>query len=86
MKRSRPRPVLIYGCVMAGLSALITYADITNLVREDVLNWIRLFTTILGAVGGAVWAQSRVTPLSDPRDDQGRELAPVPETGPRVIR
>ena len=80
--RPRPRPVLWFGIVIAVLSAISESADAVNLLPGRVFPWIRLALTVAAAVGGAVWAQSKVTPLADPRD---RDLHPlVPEAVRRM--
>ena len=83
-RKSRPRPVLVYGVVIAVLGAVAESADAANLLPGRVFPWIRLALTVAAAVGGAVWAQSKVTPLSDPRDDAGNPLVPLPPT--RTVR
>lgn len=78
----RPRPVLIYGIVLAVLSALSESADAANLLPGRVFPWIRLALTVAAAIGGAVWAQSKVTPLSDPVAADGTTpLIPDPSAG-----
>lgn len=74
----RPRPVLIYGCVMAALIVLTTSADAANVIPDSVLVWLRLATAILGGVGGALFVQDKVTPLSSPQAADGRALVPSP--------
>lgn len=75
--KKRPRPVLIFGVVVAVLSVLSESADALNVLPGQVLPWIRLGLTLATAIGGAVWAQSRVTPVSDPHDSLGRPLVPA---------
>lgn len=74
---NRPRPVLIYGAVLAVLTVLTTSADATDLLPDSVLLWLRLATAIVVALGGALFVQARVTPTSDPRDDDGTPLRPI---------
>jgi hypothetical protein len=75
---SRPRPVLIYAAVMAGLTALTGYAGLDQLVPAAAVSWLALLTVVAGAIGG-VLVQGQVTPVSDPRDRYGRRLvAPSP--------
>ena len=80
----RPRPVLIYGCVMAVLIVLTTSADAANVLPDTVLIWIRLATAILGGVGGALFVQGQVTPLSDPRTKNGVPATLVPRARMRA--
>lgn len=74
----RPEPVLLFGIAVAVLEVLNESADAVNLLPAQVFPWVRLMLTLAVAVGGAVWTRSRVTPVADPRDDEGRVLAPVP--------
>ena len=73
----RPRPVLVFGIVVAVLEVLSESADALNVLPAALLPWIRLGLTLATAIGGALWAQSMVTPVADPRDDLGRPLIPV---------
>ena len=73
----KPRPVLIFGGVLAGLTAVTTYADVENMIPGTVLNWIRLGTAV-GAVVWTFYVQSVVTPLSQPVAKDGRTLVPSP--------
>lgn len=75
-RRKRPRPVVIFGAALAGLGALTTAADVTNVLPEGVLTWARLVFIVGGAVFGSLYVQKQVTPLSDPRDAAGRRLVP----------
>ena len=81
----RPRPVLIYGCVMAVLIVLTTSADAANVLPDTVLIWIRLATAILGGVGGALFVQGQVTPLSDPRTKNGLQSCPLKSAPGRKV-
>ena len=76
---SRPRPVLIYAAVMAGLSAVTGYAGLDQLIPSQAVAWLALVTVVTGAVGG-VLVQGRVTPVADPRAVDGRPLVPNPAT------
>lgn len=74
----RPRPVLVFGAVIAGLSVLSESADALDLLPGPVLPWVRLTLAVATAAGGALWAQARVTPVKDPVGDDGRPLIPAP--------
>lgn len=75
----RPRPVLIYAAVMAGLTTATGYAGLDQLIPSGAVAWLALVTLVVGSVGG-VLVQGQVTPVSDPRDQYGRRLA-VPAPG-----
>ena len=74
---SRPRPVVIYGAVVAGLQALLGAGDLLNVIPDSVARWLQLTLVVLVAVGGALVVQAKVTPLSDPQDDRGVPLVAV---------
>lgn len=77
MKQSRrPRPVLIYAATMAGLTTLTGYAGLDQLIPSSAVAWLALVTVVVGSVGG-VLVQGQVTPVADPRDQYGRQLASV---------
>lgn len=71
----RPRPVLIFGMVLAALTAVTTYADAENIIPNPWLNWLRVATAVLGAAG-AFYVQTKTTPLSDPKANDGTPLVP----------
>lgn len=74
----RPRPVVVFGIVVAVLEAVSESADAANVLPGSVFPWIRLALTLVTAIGGALWAQSKVTPVKDPRDNDGRRLIRAP--------
>ena len=79
---NRPRPVLVFGIVMAVLTAVSESADAADVLPDQVFPWVRLAILVTSAVGGAVWAQSQVTPVSDPRTNAGVPLVPDPRGRP----
>jgi hypothetical protein len=84
---ARPRPVLIFGVVVAVLGVLNESADAANLLPGPVFPWVRLLLSVAVAVGGALFVQARVTPLADPRDEVGNSLVPkTPYAKGGVIR
>jgi hypothetical protein len=72
---SRPRPVVVYAAVMAGLAAVLGFGGLADLIPAVAIAWLTLATAVISAVGG-VLVQGVVTPLSDPRDAEGRRLLP----------
>lgn len=76
--QNRPRPVLIYGALVAGLQALLSTADLANLLPEKVIDILNIVLVVLLAIGGALFVQTKVTPLSDPQASDGRALVPSP--------
>lgn len=79
----RPRPVLIYAAVMAGLTALTGYAGLDQLIPSQAVAWLALATVVVGAVGGAL-VQGQVTPLADPRAKDGGPLVAADSEGWRT--
>lgn len=75
---NRPRPVLIYGALVAGLQALLSAADLGNLMPQKTIAILNIVLIVLLAVGGALFVQTKVTPLSDPQAADGRTLVPSP--------
>lgn len=74
----RPRPVLIITMILAGLAAVTGFAGLADLLPAGVILWLLLVQAVAVAVSG-VYLQSVVTPVSDPRDQYGRQLvAPQP--------
>ncbi|WP_244933157.1 hypothetical protein [Micromonospora tulbaghiae] len=71
----RPRPVLYLTMALAGLAAVTGFAGLADLLPATVILWLLLVQAVAVAVSG-VYLQSVVTPLSDPRDDDGRRLRP----------
>ncbi|AYF32212.1 hypothetical protein CSH63_33195 [Micromonospora tulbaghiae] len=61
---------------LAGLAAVTGFAGLADLLPATVILWLLLVQAVAVAVAG-VYLQSVVTPLSDPRDNDGRRLAPV---------
>lgn len=69
-------PVVLANMVAATVSALIV-----ALVSLDVLPWtgeqqaaVVAAVVALVNLGAALWARRQVTPLADPRDDEGEAL------------
>ncbi len=94
---SRPNPVLWYTALMAGGAAFLSFAGLADLMPKTAIAWVSLVLAVAGAMGG-VLVRGQVTPLSDPRDNDGNKLEPVgvdvrdpgddgtPETLPDLLR
>ena len=74
-RRKRPEPVRILWAVIAGLSALLGVAGLTDFVPKDVVFWLGVALAVLTAVAGES-VRNRVTPVSDPRNAAGTPLTP----------
>lgn len=74
------RPVVVYSAIVAGLTALLGAAGLSDLLPKSVIAWLNLALVVLVAVGG-VLTSSATTSLSDPRDARGRTLVPAPTPG-----
>lgn len=76
MGGGRPRPVVWHGMFMAMSAAFLGFSGLADLMPKTVIAWIMLVVAVVGA-GWTVYVQGEVTPLSDPRDNEGRKLEPV---------
>ena len=83
---NRPRPVLIYGVVVAALQALLGVADLTNLMPGKTIATLNTLLIVLIAIGGALFTQEKVTPLSSPQANDGTPLVPKDMTGRSTSR
>lgn len=65
--------------VMSILAALQLLAGASAFIDVIGMKWAALaMAVVLSAqLGLQFWVRGEVTPLSDPRDNQGRELVPV---------
>lgn len=71
----RPRPILSINAVLVFFQLLTAGAAFTDAFGPKVAAMaILVIASIQG--GLAFYQQGLVTPLSDPRDDQGRQLVP----------
>ena len=73
-------PVLVAMSILAGMQALISAAGFTEALPAQVALWIVLAVAALQA-GVQFYVRGEVTPLVDPRDNDGRRLVPEPEPG-----
>lgn len=64
---------MVLTAVGAVLAALIGTAGMSDIIPKQVMAYLILGNAVLAAVLGAV-AQSKVTPLSSPRDEDGERL------------
>ncbi|MEU7525446.1 hypothetical protein AB0A74_06920 [Saccharothrix sp. NPDC042600] len=78
---SRPRPLRTIGSIVGGLTALVAglvgaglLSPGTGTAIEGVINAV---VVLLGTLGIVVTAERKVTPLSDPRDNDGTALVPA---------
>lgn len=76
----RPRPVRIAASIVGGLTALLAGlvgSGLLTATQGDALTGIiTAAVTALGAFGYVLTTERKVTPLVDPRDNQGRPLIP----------
>ena len=78
-------PVLVAMSILAGMQALISAAGFTEALPAQVALWIVLAVAALQA-GVQFYVRGEVTPLSDPRDNEGRRLVPLDPDGGYVGR
>lgn len=81
---SRPRPLRTAASIVGGLTALIAglvgSGLLTSTQGNAVTGVITAVVTALGAFGFVVTTERKVTPVTDPRDDDGRRLVPAEPT------
>lgn len=75
----RPRPIVVTQAVMAAVGVVVGSAGFADRIPDSAAWW---FITGYAAVqvGLAFYLQSITTPLSAPRDAQGRDLVPSDTT------
>ncbi|ONI92530.1 hypothetical protein ALI22I_03525 [Saccharothrix sp. ALI-22-I] len=81
MSDPRPRPLRIAGSIVGGLTALVTGLVGSGLLTsgqgDALTGLISAALVLLGTFGVVVSTEHRVTPLVDPRDNDGRPLTPT---------
>lgn len=77
MSTSRPRPVRVLAAVAAGATAATGGLALLPGVPAWIPGAVGLLGLVLTVAVGK-YTEEQVTPLSDPRDDAGRQLRPVP--------
>lgn len=76
MRPRRPRPVRVMNSVLAGVQVLVAGTAFINLMPVEVYGLIALAFAAV-QVGWGVYTEQQVTPLSDPRDNEGEPLVPA---------
>jgi hypothetical protein len=75
---SRPRPLRTVASIVGGLTALVSGLVGSGLLTTDtgnaVTGVINAVVVLLGTLGLVVTAERKVTPLADPRDNDGYPL------------
>lgn len=69
---SEPVRLYLYGLLAPVVAVLVAYGVVDDVTAPL---WIALGTAVLG-VAATEAARRHVTPVADPRDDQGRPLTP----------
>ncbi|ACU37150.1 hypothetical protein [Actinosynnema mirum] len=81
MTDPRPRPLRLTASVIGGLTALVTGLVGAGLLTPDqgdgVTGLITAVVVVLAHFGVVIATERHVTPLTDPRDAQGRPLTPA---------
>lgn len=76
--QSRPRPLRTVASIVGGLTALVSGLVGSGLLTADtgnaVTGVINAVVVLLGTLGLVVTAERKVTPLADPRDNDGYPL------------
>lgn len=68
-------PLAIRGAVIAAVQAALTFAVLMglDLTPEQVAGAMALVAT-LGTLAVVLWTRGKVTPISDPRDNEGNPM------------
>lgn len=76
---TRPRPILVTQAVMVAVGAVIGSAGFAGQIPAKAAWWI-ITGYVAVQAGLAFYLQSVTTPLSSPKDNQGRDLVPADTT------
>jgi hypothetical protein len=68
-------PVSTLITIMTAILAVLIYVQSTGVVTGQAATVMGLVAGIINVLLG-LYARAQVTPVADPRDDQGRRLAP----------
>lgn len=71
-------PVATLVTVTTTLLAVLIYLQGTGLITGQAAVWVGVAVGILQVLLG-LYARQHATPVADPRDNQGRQLVPVPK-------
>lgn len=70
---------LIIGLIGAGVTLLVAFGiDLSADQQTAILAFAGAVIALLTALGVGEWVRRRVTPLADPKDNEGRPLEPRP--------
>lgn len=72
----RPRPILVTQAILAAVGVVITSAGFAEQIPASAAWWFLTGYLAINA-GLAFYLQSITTPLSSPKDSQGRDLVPA---------
>ncbi len=69
---------LIIGVIGAALALLVAFGvDLSADQQTAILGFAAAVIAMASAIGVGEWVRNRVTPVADPKDDEGRPLRPV---------
>lgn len=77
-------PLAIRAAVVAAVTAVVHLSVIAGwwAISADVEGQVALVVDLLGTAALVVWTRGKVTPVADPRDEQGRLLTPDVDSTP----
>ena len=77
-------PLVIRGAVVVAVTAIIHLTVIAGwwAIGPDVEGQAALVVDLLGTAVLVTWTRGKVTPVDDPRDEQGRPLTPDVDSTP----
>jgi len=66
-------PVLLIMSILAALSAVLGLSVLNDILSPTTIGWL-LVIQAAGTAGVQFWVRGQVTPMADPRSNDGRQL------------
>ena len=81
---AKREPLAIRGAVVAAVTAVLHLLVISGVlpISAEVEGQAALVIDLAGTAVLVVWSRGKLTPVDDPRDEQGRSLVPAADAAP----
>lgn len=78
---SRREPLLNRAAITAGVALVVSFlalvgVGVSDETRSDLVEVLVVLLPLVSTLVTAWWARRKVTPVADPRDDEGNTLRP----------